>query len=107
MQKEYTIKDTPMYQHPIKERVHDIFAKLKNADKLNLKANKRNTLIDFLSMVPEMTTNAVKRFHVIKGFKKPDLIDKKYGRYPDFNLILATYRRNPLVERYFLLQLVC
>ena len=53
-------------------------------------------------MVPEMMTNAAKRSYIIDGLKKPGLIDKKYRRYPDFNLILATCRRNPPVEEYML-----
>ena len=65
---------------------------------MDLKANKRNTLIDFLYMVPEMITNAAKHSRIIKGFKKLGLIDEKYGRYPDFNSILTTCGRNPSVE---------
>jgi len=56
-----------MDQHPMKKRGHDILAKLKNADKLDLKVNKKNALIDFLSVVPEMITNTAKRSHIIKG----------------------------------------
>jgi len=91
-----------MDQHSMKKRVHDIFTKLKIADKLDLKANKRNALIDFLSMVPEMIKNTDKRSHIIKGLKNTGLIDEKYGRYLDFNSILATCRRNLLVEEYML-----
>jgi len=52
IQKDYTVKYTPMYQHPMKKRVHDIFTKLKNADRLDLKANKRNALVNFIYVVP-------------------------------------------------------
>jgi len=49
-----------------------------------------------------MIKSAAKHFHIINGFKKLGLIDEKHGRYPDFNLIIATCRRNPSVEKYML-----
>ena len=97
-----------MDQHPMKKRVPDIFAKLKNTNKLDLKANKRNALIDFLSMLTEMIPNAANSSHLIKELKKPGLIDKKYARYPDFNSIFATCKNEHVGGGiYTLLQLVC
>ena len=63
---------------------------------------KYNSLIDFLLVLPEMVTNATKCSHIIKGFSSPGIVDVKFNKYPDFNTILTTYRRDFTETEYIL-----
>ena len=53
-----------------------------------------------MSCVPEMTTKEVTRNDIIHGFVENGMIDFDNKRFPDFNNILATCRKDPTVEEY-------
>ena len=77
-----------------------MFSSLAKDGRISIKSSKKNALVDFLSVVPEIVTFAAKRSFIIKGFLVPGMIDSKFKRYPDFNTILSTCRRNPSREEY-------
>lgn len=47
-----------------------------------------------------MVTKAATNTNIQHGFLSNGLIDTKHRRYPDFNRILSTCRRNPTLEQY-------
>eukprot|EP00957_Ditylum_brightwellii_P126534 9644342-Ditylum_brightwellii.AAC.1 len=47
-----------------------------------------------------MTTRAATQSNIQIGFTSDGIIDKEFKRYPDFNKMLATCRRNPIKEEY-------
>ena len=100
MQKMYTVKNTPPDQHPMKLFAHKMFESLSKDGKLVLKPTKKHALLDFISVVPEMVTIAAKRSYILKGFTTPGMIDSTFHRYPDYNTLLATCRRNPSKAEY-------
>lgn len=84
----------------MKRLVTDMFTSLLTNNKITLKPSKKDALIDFLSVVPEIVTNAAKRSYILKGFLVPGMVDRKFNRYPDFNTLLSTCRRNPSEQEY-------
>ena len=89
-------------RHPMKRIVAKIIDDLIRDGKLVLVANKKNSLIDFTSVLPEMITRAATWPNILKGFLSARFIDDKYRRCPDVNTILSTCRRNPSKEEYSL-----
>ena len=55
----------------MKRLVTDMFTSLLTNNKITLKPSKKDALIDFLSVVPEIVTNAAKRRYILKGFLVP------------------------------------
>ena len=76
----------------MKRVVNMKFEELIKEGKLVLISNKKNSLIDCTSVLPEMITRAATRPNILKGFPSAGFIDNRYKIYPDFNKILATYR---------------
>ena len=70
--------------------VHDKFVSLRKTEELDMKTLHKNTLVDFLSILPETTAPAAKRLHIIKGFSLAGMINNKYNIYSDFSAILST-----------------
>ncbi|EJK61287.1 hypothetical protein THAOC_18258, partial [Thalassiosira oceanica] len=60
----------------------------------------KNAIIDFLSVLPEVATQACKPKNIKRGFIAAGIIDEKTGRFPVFNRILGTCRRNPSKIEY-------
>ena len=67
---------------------------------MDLKANKKKSLTDFVASIPVMVTKVATRDNVQHGFIANSLVDETYKRYLDFNKILATCRRNPKTDDY-------
>jgi hypothetical protein len=67
---------------------------------LSLKSTKKNALIDFLSVIPEIATTACSKDNIKHGFIQAGIIDKEFNRYPVFNKILATCRQQPTIKEY-------
>ena len=67
---------------------------------MDLKANKKKSLTDFVASIPVMVTKVATRDNVQHGFIANSRVDKTYKRYPGFNKILATCRRNPKTDDY-------
>jgi hypothetical protein len=84
----------------MKNQISHKFALLKEEGKLDLKTKNSNALVDFLSVLPEMVTTAVQNEKIMKGFIGPGMINGKFNKYPDFNKMLATCRRNPTRDEY-------
>ena len=84
----------------MKRIVQQAFVTLHEEQRLDLKANKKKSLIDFVASIPAMVTKAATRDNIQHGFIANGLVDDKYKRYPDFNKILTIYRRNPKVKDY-------
>ena len=51
-----------------------------------------------MSCVPEMTTEAATRNKRIHVFVETGMIDFDNNRFPDFNKILETCRKDPILE---------
>ena len=74
--------------------------KLHEEQRLDLKAIKKKSLIDFVASIPVMVTKAATRDNIQHGFIANGLVDETYNRYPDFNNILATCRKNSKTDDY-------
>ena len=58
---------------------------------LSLKSSKKNALIDFLSVLPDIATSVCSKEGIKHGFLEAGIIDKDYHcYYPVFNKILST-----------------
>ena len=67
--------------------------------KLVLVSNKKNSLIDFTSILPEMVTHAGTKFNILKDFLSAGFIGDKYKRYPDFNKNNCNLPTQPIQRR--------
>ena len=67
---------------------------------IKLASNKRGALIDFISILPEVATKACTKSNIQHGFIEAGIIDEVNHRYPVFDKMLATCRRNPTTEEY-------
>ena len=61
---------------------------------VHLPSAKRRHLIDFLCVLPDILNKCCTQKHIRQGFVEAGMIDNKHYRYPVFNKILATCRRN-------------
>ena len=100
LQKTITYVDTPFHSHPMKQKITRAFDELSSSNQLRLPSKKRGALIDFVSGLPQMVTKAVTYPNVIHGFKENGMIDSEFMRFPDFEKILATCRRDPTKEEF-------
>ena len=96
----YTVSDLSADQCPMKRIVQQAFVKLHKEQRLELKANKKKSLIDFVASNSAMVTKAAARENIQHGFIANGLVDDKFKRYPDFNKMRSTCRRNPENEDY-------
>ena len=62
-------------RHPTKHTIYNSLQKLANENKLILKSSKNNAIIEFVSCVPKMTTEAVTRNNTKHGFVENGMID--------------------------------
>ena len=98
MEQTITVRNIPYDRHPMKITIYNSLQKLANENKLILKSSKKNAIIDFVSCVPEMTTRAVTINKRIHDFFENGMIYFDNNRFPYFNNILATCRKDPTVE---------
>ena len=96
----YTVKDIPPERHSMKELIFNAFLEHKVLKQLSLANNKKNAIIDFLSTLPDVASKACTTSNIRHGFIQAGIIDKDRYRFPVFNKILATCRRNPMQEEY-------
>ena len=99
IQHTHTVRDLPVDRCPMKRLISDMFH---SADMsfLSLKSTKKNALIDFLSVLPDIATRACSKDNIKHGFIQAGIIDEDLNRYPVFNKILATCRQQPTLEEY-------
>ena len=91
IQSKHTVRDIPVDRCPMKRLISDMF----NSEKmefLSLKSSKKNALIDFLSVLPDIATSVCSKDGIKHGFLEAGIIDKECHRYPVFNKILSTSR---------------
>ena len=100
LQKKVSVSDVPIHRHPMKKLIHSALKGLMDENRLVLKPTKKNAIIDFVASVPDMTSKAVTRDNVIHGFKENGMIDSKLFRFPDFDKMLATCRKDPTDSEY-------
>ena len=99
IQPTHTVRDIPVDRCPMKRIISNMFHS-ENMSFLSLKSTKKNALIDFLSVLPEISTTACSKDNIKHGFIQAGIIDKEFNRYPVFNKILATCRQQPTLEEY-------
>ncbi len=97
IQPTHTVRDIPVDSCPMKRLISNMFHS-KNMSFLSLKSTKKNALIDFLSVLPEISTTACSKDNIKHGFIHAGIINKEFNRYPVFNKILATCRQQPTIE---------
>jgi hypothetical protein len=100
LQKAMTVVDIPAERHPMKKLMLRAFSDLHTDGKLILSLTKRNALVDFISISPEMSGKACTRQNILHGFEANGVIDKESKRFPDFDQILATCRKLPTDAEY-------
>eukprot|EP00957_Ditylum_brightwellii_P202488 15330420-Ditylum_brightwellii.AAC.2 len=77
LEHKYTVADLPADRLPMKCIVT-------KGGKLNIATNKKNSLINFISIVPSMTTRAATQSNIQIGFTSRGIINKEFKQYPDF-----------------------
>ena len=88
----------PVERCPIKKLLSEAISE--DLSCIKLASNKRGALIDFISILPEVATKACTKSNIQHGFIESGIIDKDNHRYPVFNKMLATCRRNPTQDEY-------
>jgi hypothetical protein len=69
--------------------------------KLNLQPNKYKALVDFIACLPKMLTKACTRENIVHGSTANGMLLKKKRRYPNFDNLLGTCRKqHPTLEEY-------
>ena len=96
----YTVSDLSADICPMKRIIQQAFVKSHEEQRLDLKANKEKSLIDFVAIIPAMVTKAATRKNIQHGLIVNSLVDETHKHYPDFNKILATCRKNPKTDNY-------
>ena len=64
------------------------FEQLIGSGKLGLKPMKRDSIIDFISNIPEMTEKEATKKNIVYEFCENGTIDNKISMYHDFNQML-------------------
>ena len=67
---------------------------------LKLSTTKKNLLVYFISIFPEVLCKCCTAIHVKHGFLENGTIDHQARRFPSWNGILATCKRNLPVDEY-------
>ena len=88
IQSKHTVWDIPVDRCPMKRLISDMFHSEKLGS-LSLKSSKKNALIDFLLVLPDIATSVCAKESINHGFLEAVIIDKYYHRYPVFNEILS------------------
>jgi len=96
----FTTSDLSADCVPMKKLLLKAFASDDKLACLSLKPSKKNALIDFLSVLPEVATKACTPKNIRHGFIEAGYIDPDKFRYPVFNKILATCRRAIKKDEY-------
>ena len=99
LNKTHTVTDVDPLRYLMKRRVTKAFES-NSLRVLNLHSKKKNSLIDFIASLPEMTTKAATRGNILHVFYESGLIDWTKSRYPVLLKILGTCRSTPPKELY-------
>jgi hypothetical protein len=106
IQNKHTVWDIPLDRCPMKRLISDMFHPEK-LEFLSLKSSKKNALIDFLSVLPDIATSVCSKESIKHGFLEAGIINDDYHCYPVFNKILSTccqrysqYEYNSVVKSF-------
>ncbi len=89
--------DSPATQI-MKKRIRDAMKELEAAGNLRMKkANHKNALVDFLSILPAAATQAATVKNIVHGFIENGMIDRESRRFPVLHKILHTLKRDILM----------
>lgn len=75
---------------PNVQQLEEFFKDLENKKILTLKANKKESIIDFICSLPDMLSKACTKQKVKAGFITTGQIDEETGYFPDLRKIMAT-----------------
>jgi hypothetical protein len=100
IQRKHTVRDIPVDRCPMKRLISDMFHSEKSGF-LSLKSLKKNALIDFLSVLPDIATSVCSKENIKHGFLEAGIIDKDYHCYPVFNKILSTCCQQYSQDEYY------
>ena len=98
----FTVSDIHEDLHPLKRVLVHEFDHLTTSKILNLPNNKRRSLTDFVSCIPQTTARACTTDRIKHGFLANGMIDLGTSRYPYFDKMLATCRSNIPTEQHSL-----
>jgi hypothetical protein len=94
----HMVKNIPAERCPMKALMLNAFKE--KLDDLTLAPNKRHSLVDFISILSVMATKPCTVKNIQHGFIEAGMIDVDNLRYPVFDRIISTCRRNPSMEEY-------
>ena len=94
----YSVSNVATSMCPMKKLLTESFDSVLKC--VNLQSGKRRHLIDFLCVLPDIVNRCCTQKHIRQGFIEAGMIDKVAMRFPVFNKILATCRRNPEKTEY-------
>jgi hypothetical protein len=100
LQKKVSLQDVPGEDHPLKFVVANGFRDLAYQGKLRLRPNKTQALIDFISSVPQILSQAATQSNIRHGFVSNGIADAKTMAFPDYDALLATCRKCPTDAEY-------
>ena len=69
------VSDVSVHLHPLKRSISKEIQSLTDLGKLRLKPSNKHEIIDFVSPIPKMTSNAVTRNNIIHGGLENGTID--------------------------------
>ena len=87
--------------HALRDRVKETFRKLSLDGTLNLKANTKNALVDFLSTYPTVLQKACPNDTVMKGFIRNGMIDDGSLSLPDLEQVLRSCQNSNLTKEHW------
>ena len=88
----HTVRDIPAEQCPMKAKIGDAFDS--ELSFMKLASNKKHALIDFISVLPDIAAKIITKKNIQQGFIEAGIIDDQYHRYPVFDTLLGTCRRD-------------
>ncbi len=89
IQNKHTVRDITVNRFPMKRPNSNMFHSEK-LEFLSMKSSKKNALINFLSVLPDIATSVCSKESIKHGFLEAGIIDKDYHCYPVFNKVLST-----------------
>jgi hypothetical protein len=84
IQNTHTVGDVPVDRCPMKRLIKNMFDS-DLFDFLRLKSTKKNALIDFLAVLPDIATTACSIDNIKHGFIEAGIINKEFNLFPVFN----------------------
>ena len=98
----YSVTNLSANMCPMKKLLTESFDSVLKC--VNLPSGKRRHLIDFLCVLPDIVNRCCTQKHIRQGFIEAGMINKEAMRFPVFDKILATCRRNPERTEYDLIK---